>query len=70
MELKENTSIVVLGASGDLAKKKTVWSFPGGGGTRHSASFLLVFKHPPRPFFSPGPLRPPNSISLTRSLRI
>lgn len=24
MELKENTSIVVLGASGDLAKKKTV----------------------------------------------
>jgi glucose-6-phosphate 1-dehydrogenase len=24
MELKENTTIVVLGASGDLAKKKTV----------------------------------------------
>lgn len=27
MELKENTTIVVLGASGDLAKKKTVRSF-------------------------------------------
>lgn len=26
MELKENTTIVVLGASGDLAKKKTVRS--------------------------------------------
>lgn len=26
MELKENTVIVVLGASGDLAKKKTVSS--------------------------------------------
>jgi len=26
MELKENTIIVVLGASGDLAKKKTVTS--------------------------------------------
>jgi glucose-6-phosphate 1-dehydrogenase len=31
MELKENTIIVVLGASGDLAKKKTV-------STRASAS--------------------------------
>ena len=27
MELKDNTVIVVLGASGDLAKKKTVWEF-------------------------------------------
>lgn len=27
MELKENTVIVVLGASGDLAKKKTVCCF-------------------------------------------
>lgn len=26
MELKDNTVIVVLGASGDLAKKKTVFS--------------------------------------------
>jgi glucose-6-phosphate 1-dehydrogenase len=28
MELKQNTTIVVLGASGDLAKKKTVGSSP------------------------------------------
>jgi len=28
MELKENTTIVVLGASGDLAKKKTVMPSP------------------------------------------
>ena len=28
IELKENTTIVVLGASGDLAKKKTVRSIP------------------------------------------
>ena len=29
IELKENTIIVVFGASGDLAKKKTVSSFLG-----------------------------------------
>ena len=28
MELKDNTVIIVLGASGDLAKKKTVCSLP------------------------------------------
>ena len=27
-ELKDDTVIVVLGASGDLAKKKTVWLLP------------------------------------------
>jgi glucose-6-phosphate 1-dehydrogenase len=29
MELKDNTIIVVLGASGDLAKKKTVSTWEG-----------------------------------------
>lgn len=28
VELKDDTVIVVLGASGDLAKKKTVWLLP------------------------------------------
>lgn len=35
MELKQNTTIIVLGASGDLAKKKTV-----------GASFLLGISPP------------------------
>ena len=38
MELKQNTTIVVLGASGDLAKKKTVGSSP------HSPSYSVVFE--------------------------
>lgn len=39
VELKENTTIVVLGASGDLAKKKTVCQIP-----MHSTSVLLMIK--------------------------
>lgn len=46
MELKDNTIIVVLGASGDLAKKKTVrtHSCPiGGGVTLTSLQFPALF---------------------------
>jgi glucose-6-phosphate 1-dehydrogenase len=38
MELKDNTIIVVLGASGDLAKKKTV-------GTRRRVSLAHQLTH-------------------------
>lgn len=58
MELKENTSIVVLGASGDLAKKKTVgahriaipcFSLPC---IELCANNLLPYHLVPRPFWT------------------
>lgn len=42
MELKENTTIVVLGASGDLAKKKTVGNSPQQCSTTPDANMAMT----------------------------